>query len=63
MLIDGAKAVSGKPLDDYKGKCVEGKAIQVQIENNLNFEVALILIEPVYDGETEAYAITGYSIV
>ncbi len=31
----------GKPIDEYKGKCIEGKAIQVMIDNNLDFDVAL----------------------
>ncbi len=33
--------LSGKPIDQYKGKCVEGRAIQVMIDNNLDFDVAL----------------------
>jgi urocanate hydratase len=24
----------GKPVDEYKGRCVEGKALQVMIDNN-----------------------------
>ncbi len=42
----------GKPIDEYKGKCVEGKAIQVMIENNLDFDVALYPYELVTYGET-----------
>lgn len=42
----------GKPIDEYQGKCVEGKAMQVQIENNLDFEVALYPYELVTYGET-----------
>lgn len=42
----------GRPIDEYKGKCVEGKAMQVQIENNLNFDVALYPYELVTYGET-----------
>lgn len=42
----------GKPIDEYRGKCVEGKAMQVQIENNLDFEVALYPYELVTYGET-----------
>ena len=26
----------GKPIDEYKGKCLAGKALQVMIDNNLN---------------------------
>lgn len=42
----------GKPLDEYKGKCLEGKAFQVMIDNNLDFEVALYPYELVTYGET-----------
>ena len=33
--------IYGKPIDEYKGKCIEGKAFQVMIDNNLDFEIAL----------------------
>ena len=42
----------GKPIDEYKGKCVEGKAFQVMIDNNLDFDVALYPYELVTYGET-----------
>ncbi len=42
----------GKPIDEYKGKCIEGKAIQVMIDNNLDFDVALYPYELVTYGET-----------
>ncbi|WP_289089048.1 urocanate hydratase [uncultured Veillonella sp.] len=42
----------GKPIDEYKGKCVEGKAFQVMIDNNLDFAVALYPYELVTYGET-----------
>lgn len=42
----------GKPIDEYKGRCVEGKAFQVMIENNLDFEIALYPYELVTYGET-----------
>ncbi|EGW38502.1 urocanate hydratase [Desulfosporosinus sp. OT] len=42
----------GKPIDEYKGNCLEGKAFQVMIENNLDFEVALYPYELVTYGET-----------
>ena len=33
--------VYGKPIDEYKGKCLAAKAMQVMIDNNLDFDVAL----------------------
>lgn len=42
----------GRPIDEYKGKCVEGKAFQVMIDNNLDFAVALYPYELVTYGET-----------
>ncbi len=42
----------GKPINEYKGKCVEGKAFQVMINNNLDFETALYPYELVTYGET-----------
>lgn len=42
----------GKPIGEYKGKCVEGRAFQVMIDNNLDFEVALYPYELVTYGET-----------
>ena len=44
--------IYGKPIDEYKGKCIEGKAFQVMIDNNLDFEVALYPYELVTYGET-----------
>ena len=44
--------ICGKPIDEYKGKCVEGKAFQVMIDNNLDFEIALYPYELVTYGET-----------
>lgn len=44
--------IYGKPIDDYKGKCIEGKAFQVMIDNNLDFEIALYPYELVTYGET-----------
>ncbi|MFT8390098.1 MAG: urocanate hydratase [Sporolactobacillus sp.] len=44
--------IYGKPIDEYKGNCIEGKAFQVMIENNLDFEVALYPYELVTYGET-----------
>lgn len=44
--------IYGKPIDEYKGKCVEGKAFQVMIDNNLDHAVALYPYELVTYGET-----------
>jgi len=44
--------IYGKPIDEYEGKCVEGKAFQVMIDNNLDFEIALYPYELVTYGET-----------
>ena len=44
--------IKGKPIDEYKGKCIEGKAFQVMIDNNLDFDVALYPYELVTYGET-----------
>jgi len=42
----------GKPIEEYKGNCIEGKAFQVMIDNNLDFDVALYPYELVTYGET-----------
>lgn len=47
-----AGRLSGKPIDDYDGKCIEGKAFQVMIDNNLDFDIALYPYELVTYGET-----------
>ena len=44
--------IYGKPIDEYKGNCLAGKAFQVMIDNNLDFEVALYPYELVTYGET-----------
>ncbi|MDO5689016.1 MAG: urocanate hydratase [Tissierellia bacterium] len=44
----------GKPIDEYKSNCTEGKAFQVMIDNNLDFEVALYPYELITYGETGA---------
>lgn len=46
--------IYGKPVSEYKGKCLEGKAFQVMIDNNLDFETALYPYELVTYGETGA---------
>lgn len=47
-----SERIHGKPIHQYKGKCLEGKAFQVMIDNNLDFEVALYPYELVTYGET-----------
>ena len=42
----------GKPIDEYKGTCTATKAIQVMMDNNLDFEIALYPYELVTYGET-----------
>lgn len=39
-------------MHEYKGKTLEGKALQVMIDNNLDFDVALYPYELVTYGET-----------
>ena len=43
--------IYGKPISEYKGRCLAGKAFQVMIENNLDFEVALYPYELVTYGD------------
>ncbi len=42
----------GRPIDSYEGNCLEGKAFQVMIDNNLDFATALYPYELVTYGET-----------
>lgn len=44
--------IYGKPIDEYQGKCLEARAFQVMIDNNLDFDVALYPYELVTYGET-----------
>lgn len=44
--------IKAKPIDEYKGNCIEGKAFQLMIDNNLDFEVGLYPYELVTYGET-----------
>ncbi|MCB2308617.1 urocanate hydratase [Clostridium estertheticum] len=44
--------IYGKSIDEYEGKCAEGKAFQVMIDNNLDSDVALYPYELVTYGET-----------
>jgi urocanate hydratase len=47
-----AGPIKGRPIDDYQGVCIEGRAFQVMIDNNLDFDVALYPYELVTYGET-----------
>ncbi len=44
--------LKAKSIDEYKGACIEGKAFQVMIDNNLCFDIALYPYELVTYGET-----------
>ncbi|MBA1334469.1 MAG: Urocanate hydratase [Firmicutes bacterium] len=44
--------IKAKPVDEYRGMCLEGKAFQVMIDNNLDFDIALYPYELVTYGET-----------
>ena len=44
--------IRGQPIDSYQGNCLEGRAFQVMIDNNLDFEIALYPYELVTYGET-----------
>ncbi len=45
-------ALQGRPIEQYKGNCLAGKAFQVMIDNNLDFDIALYPYELVTYGET-----------
>ncbi|WOL39624.1 urocanate hydratase [Pyramidobacter sp. YE332] len=47
-----AGRIWGRPIDTYEGKCLAGKAFQVMMDNNLDFETALYPYELVTYGET-----------
>ena len=44
--------IYARPIEQYKGNCLAGKAFQVMIDNNLDFEVALYPYELITYGET-----------
>ncbi|RQD71851.1 MAG: urocanate hydratase [Tindallia sp. MSAO_Bac2] len=44
--------IKAKPINEYKGRCIEGKAFQLMMDNNLDFDVALYPYELVTYGET-----------
>ncbi|WP_319521638.1 urocanate hydratase [uncultured Desulfosarcina sp.] len=45
-------AIRALPIDQYEGNCLAGRALQLMIDNNLDFEVALYPYELVTYGET-----------
>jgi urocanate hydratase len=45
-------AFKAKPIDSYRGECLAGRAFQLMIDNNLDFDVALYPYELVTYGET-----------
>ena len=44
--------ITAQPIESYSGRCIEGKAFQLMMDNNLDFEVALYPYELVTYGET-----------
>ena len=44
--------IYARPVEQYRGNCTAGKALQLMIDNNLDFEVALYPYELVTYGET-----------
>lgn len=44
--------IRAKPIDQYEGRCLAGRAFQLQIDNNLDFDVALYPYELVTYGES-----------
>ena len=51
-VSDRRDAFFGRPIETYQGNCVEGRAFQVMIDNNLDFDIALYPYELVTYGET-----------
>lgn len=49
---DGAENAKARGVEAYRGRCLEARAIQVMIANNLDFDVALYPYELVTYGET-----------
>ncbi len=47
-----AGPIKGRPIEEYRSRCIEGQAFQVMIDNNLDFDVALYPYELVTYGET-----------
>ena len=44
--------IKARPIDEYQGRCLAGKAFQLMMDNNLDFDVALYPYELVTYGET-----------
>ena len=44
--------IKAKSINEYRGNCIAGKAFQVMVENNLDFDIALYPYELVTYGET-----------
>ncbi len=44
--------IQAKSIDSYRGRCLAGKALQLMIDNNLDFAIALYPYELVTYGET-----------
>lgn len=51
-IASGLPVIKGRPIETYKGNCIEGRAFQVMIDNNLDFEIALYPYELVTYRET-----------
>ena len=47
-----AGRICGRPIDQYRGQILEARAMQVMIDNNLDFDVALYPYELVTYGES-----------
>ncbi|RLE27740.1 MAG: urocanate hydratase, partial [Acidobacteria bacterium] len=47
-----AGRITGLPVDQYQGKIVEARAMQVMIDNNLDFDITLYPYELVTYGES-----------
>ena len=45
-------SIKARPVSEYRGNCLAGKAFQLMMDNNLDFEVALYPYELVTYGET-----------
>lgn len=44
--------IAAKPIDGYSGNCLAGRAVQLMIDNNLDFDVALYPYELITYGES-----------
>ena len=55
--------IFGKPVDDYKGKCLEGRAFQVMIDIIWILKLRFILMNLLLMGRQARYARTGCNII